>query len=144
MHLNQTSVSMEFVDNQQVLDVLHAKPKVMIGELLALRTLIIKVAKEESITLEESLKWGQASYISKQGSTVRIGQFDNQYYALYVHCQTQLIETYKEIYKDIFRYSGKRGLLFAVGNELPVVQLKHCIAMALRYHQLKHLPLLGN
>ena len=135
---------MQFIENKQALAKLQSEPVGMADKLLVLRQLIIDVAIEENInSLEETLKWNQVSYITKQGSTIRLGVYDDQHYALYVHCQSLLIPTYKELYADQFIYQGKRALLFTLQQKLPKKALKHCIALALRYHQLKHLPLLG-
>jgi len=30
-----------------------------------------------------------------------------------------------------------------LGDKIPLVALKHCIALSLNYHRIKHLPLLG-
>ncbi len=136
---------MQFIENKSAVNSLKSDHKEMTKCLLALRQLIVDVAAKESVpVLEEALKWGQASYIAKQGSTIRIAEVDSQHYALYVHCQSSLIETYKEIYGDTFTYNGNRAVVFSLHENLPVSELAHCIAMALRYHKLKHLPLLGN
>ena len=36
-----------------------------------------------------------------------------------------------------------RAIVFDETDELPVDELKYCILLALRYHRVKHLPLLG-
>ena len=116
-------------------------------KLLFLRQLVFDTASEiEGIdTIEETLKWGEPSYIAKGGSTVRIGWKASKptQYAMYFHCQTKLIDTFKEVYGDKFIYEGNRAILFDENDKLPVKELKHCIALALTYHSRKHLPLLG-
>lgn len=115
--------------------------------LLSIRQAIFEVAEADKVgDIEETLKWGEPSYLAKGGSTVRINQLSksSQNIAVYFHCQTTLIETFKEIYGDVFNYEGKRAIVINVSNEIPMKALKHCISMALRYHKIKHLPLLGN
>ena len=110
-------------------------------KLMQLRKLIFDVAsKTEGVDeLEETLKWGQPSYLtkkSKSGSTIRIGREKKTEgdYAIYFKCQTSLVNTFKELYKDQFRYEGNRAILFNINDKIPVGELNHCIAMALTYH----------
>lgn len=114
----------------------------------ALRQLILEVASEdESIgPIEETLKWGEPSYLAKKGSTVRINWNPKapDQYAMYFKCTSKMVTTIQEIYGDLFRYEGTRALVFGLDEELPKEELKNCIYMALRYHSLKHLPMLGS
>ena len=111
-----------------------------------LRSLIFEVARENGMDdLKETLKWNEPSYLTKNGTTVRIdwkSSSPNEY-AMYFHCRTKLVETFKVLYSDLFRYQGKRAIMFALGCPIPEKELKHCIFLALRYHQLKTLPFLG-
>jgi len=110
------------------------------------RELIFSVAEQEGVfDLTESLKWGEPSYTSKIGSTIRYdwkAKFPDQY-CLYFNCKTSLIETFKEVYGDTFTYQGNRALIFNRHQNIPVKQLAHCISMSLRYKNIKHLALLG-
>ncbi len=111
-----------------------------------LREQIFRVADEENITdLEECLKWGQLSYVCKKGSTLRIDWKTSPpgEYAIYFNCNTRLIETFREIYPKTFNYVKNREIYFNLNTDLPVDALRQCIAMALKYHERKHLPLLG-
>ena len=109
--------------------------------LLALRRLIFDTAKatEGVGRIEETLKWGQPSYLTpdtRSGSTIRIGQVkstDDQY-AVYFHCQTDLVATFRELYPDEFRYGGNRTILFSTEDAVPQSALRHCLALALTYH----------
>jgi hypothetical protein len=89
--------------------------------------------------LEETLKWGQPSYLtpqSKSGSTIRLGRekkTDGDY-AIYFKCQTSLVATFREQYQDKFRYEGNRAILFRIDDKVPIRELSHCVAMALTYH----------
>lgn len=62
---------------------------------------------------------------------------------VYFHCQTILIETFKEIYPDEFEYEGRRAIVIPLSVSTAGGPLSHCLQMALLYHSLKHLPLLG-
>ena len=110
------------------------------AKLLALRRLIFDTARTTKGvgTLEEALKWGQPSYLTtetKSGSTIRIDQEKKAagQYAVYFHCQTDLVETFRELYPEL-RYGGNRSILFSVEDKLPEAELRHCVALALTYH----------
>ncbi|MGB0864423.1 MAG: DUF1801 domain-containing protein [Saprospiraceae bacterium] len=122
-------------------------PEYVRPKLDLLRNLILETAKEDSkITeIEETLKWGEPSYLVKKGSTIRIDwktKTPNQY-AIYFKCTSKLVLTFKELYGETFRYENNRAILFDMNDEIPVNELKTCIKLALNYHHLKHLPRLG-
>lgn len=109
--------------------------------LLALRSLILDVAAEtEGVgQLEETLKWNEPAYLTpktKSGTTIRINAHkgSDSEYALYVHCQTDLVDRYRQLYADELRFEGNRAVIFSRDEELPLDAVKHCIAMALTYH----------
>lgn len=115
-------------------------------QLLAVRGLIFGVATEKALgTVEETLKWGEASYRVKGGTTVRIDwkPKDPEVIKVFVHCQTRLIETFREVYRSEFEYEGKRALLIPLSTNIEQVPLAHCLELALNYHRIKHLDLLG-
>lgn len=64
-------------------------------------------------------------------------------YAMYFHCKTKLVDTFKELYKDKFTFEGNRAIVFNINDKVSVNELKHCISLSLTYHKIKHLPLLG-
>ncbi len=112
-----------------------------------LRDLIIASASEiDSIQeIEETLKWGEPSYLVKKGSTIRMDwkpRAPNQY-ALYFNCNTRLVETFKMVFGDLFNYEKNRAILFDMDDEIPSKELKECVEMALKYHSLKDKPFLG-
>ncbi len=112
----------------------------------ALRALILEVAAQQEVgPLEETLKWGEPAYLttaSKSGTTIRIDWKPRQpdQYALYLNCQTTLVETYRSLFPDL-KYDGNRAILFDLDQNLPADELRVCISMALRYHQDKSIPL---
>jgi hypothetical protein len=54
--------------------------------------------------------------------------------AVYFHCQTDLVATFRELYPDEFRYGGNRSILFNTDDAIPEPALRHCVALALTYH----------
>jgi len=116
-------------------------------KLLFLRKLILDTAADtEGVsTVQETLKWGEPSYLVKSGSTIRLGlkKSSPDQYALYFHCKTRLVDTYKEIYSDKFKFEGSRAIVFDKNDVLAIEELKHCISLSLTYHKIKHLPMLG-
>ncbi|MBU2884794.1 DUF1801 domain-containing protein [Gilvimarinus agarilyticus] len=110
------------------------------------RDLIFSVAMQDDITdITETLKWGEPSYVSKIGSTIRIDWKDKypEQFCIYFNCKTSLIETFKEIYGDTFTYEGNRAIVLKRNQVIPYKELAHCLSMSLRYKQIKHLVLLG-
>ncbi|MEH2558965.1 hypothetical protein V1286_006494 [Bradyrhizobium algeriense] len=123
--------------------IFSAYPNPVKSKLLALRRLIFDTADttEGVGALDETLKWGQPSYLtneSKSGSTIRIDQVKAEagQYAVYFHCQTDLVETFRELYPEL-RYGGNRSILLDAGEKLPEAALRHCVALALTYHARK-------
>jgi Domain of unknown function (DU1801) len=124
--------------------VFSAYPKPIRTKLLALRRLILDTAKATSGVgaLQETLKWGQPSYLtseSKSGSTIRIDRVKSaaNQYAVYFHCQTDLVETFRRLYPSELSYAGNRCILLDAGAKLPEPALRHCVALALTYHRNK-------
>ncbi|HIG43175.1 MAG TPA: DUF1801 domain-containing protein [Gammaproteobacteria bacterium] len=115
--------------------------------MLRLRQLVLDTGAKYSEVggIEETLRWGEPSYITKKGSTLRIGWKDStpDQYAMFFHCQTQLVDTFKELYRDTFEFEGNRAIVFDKKDKIPVRELTHCIFLTLTNHQRKHLPLLG-
>ncbi len=138
---------MELTSNPKVKDVFNNYPKSVQRQLLHLRELIISAASEIDglENLEETLKWGEPSYLTKHGSTVRMDwkQKSPDRFAIYFKCTSSLVPTFKTIYKNKFEFEGNRAIVFKLRDKVPDTELKHCISMALTYHKVKHLPLFG-
>lgn len=138
---------MSKIINQAVADVFESYPPTIRKKLLSLRKLIYGIAaKDKNIgALEECLKWGEPAYLAKNGSAVRINwkASSPDHLFVYFNCKTILVETFKELYGNSFCYQDNRALVFNVNDEIPLALLKHCIALSLNYHRIKHLPLLG-
>lgn len=122
-------------------------PKEIRSKLKYLRDLILETATEiASIKeIEETLKWGEPSYLVKKGSTIRIDWKPKtpHQYAMYFKCTSKLVVTFKEVFGNLFKYEKTRAILFNIPDEIPEKELKICIAAALKYHTIKNKPLLG-
>lgn len=125
----------------RVAAVLDTYPAPLKEQLTWLRSLIFEAASatEGVGPLEETLKWGEVSYLTSQsgsGTTVRIAQDKRSGQpAIFVNCQTNLVSRYRELYADGFSFDGDRGVI--VGAAPDEAALKHMIALALTYHSAK-------
>jgi hypothetical protein len=110
-------------------------------QLLALRDLVFDVAAATPGVgrIEETLKWGQPSYLTpetRSGTTVRIDAHPAGGAAIYVNCQTNLVETFRAYYPGL-EYEGVRAVVLRPDAPLPREQLRHVIALTLTYHARK-------
>lgn len=111
-----------------------------------LRDLILETASQIDIDkIEETLKWDEPSYLTRKGSTIRMDwkAKNPDHYALFFNCNTSLVETFKILYGNLFKYEKNRAILFDMNENIPESELKECIRMALQYHSLKGKPFLG-
>ncbi len=113
---------------------------------MALREQVFRVAKSTAGVgeIEETLKWGEPAYVTKNGagSTVRMdwkpkapGQC-----AMYFHCQTNLVETFRTLFPTDFAFEGNRAIVFPIGEAVAEDALSVCIAASLTYHLQKSKP----
>lgn len=104
--------------------------------LLALRETIFGVAAETDGVgeLTETLKWGQISYLNPAGTTLRIDTApgDDERIAMYVHCQTSIVESLRGPYEGLFDFDGTRAIILPDGD-VPPAALRDCIRRALSY-----------
>lgn len=110
-------------------------------QLLALRQAVFDVAADTPGVgrIDETLKWGQPSYLTpetKSGTTVRIDAHSAGGVAIYVNCQTDLVETFKAHYPAL-AYEGVRAVVLPRGVALPEPAIRHIIALTLTYHARK-------
>lgn len=138
---------MDKFQTPEVEEVFDNYPESIRRKLMFLRQLILDTASEtgDVIKLEETLKWGEPSYLCKGGSTIRINwkKSKPKQYAMYFHCKTKLVDIFKEIYRDKFNFEGNRAIVFNEDDKIPIEELKHCISLSLTYHIRKNLPMLG-
>lgn len=132
----------------QVAKVIADYPPQATAVFAATRKLVVSVAKE-TVGLdktEETLKWGEPSYLADGGSTIRMkwSEKNPEQFSLYFNCNSILVETFKELYQDEFTYDGNRAMSFPISEKIPEDALKHCMSMAMQYHKLKKQPLMGN
>jgi hypothetical protein len=133
---------MSFIfSNPDVEAVFDQYPLPIRGKILEVRQLIFDVAAElpEVGPLEETLKWGEPSYIpskTKSGSMVRVHHHPSKPfdYGVYFICSTTLVDTFRELYPNTFTFNKNRCLEFMCAEPIPVKELKHCIKLALTYY----------
>lgn len=138
---------MKLISDPRVEEVFNQYPKSVKTQMLNLRDLVLTAASEiEGLDkLEETLKWGEPSYLTKHGSTIRMDwkKKNPEQFALYFKCTSKLVETFKILYKNILRFEGNRAIVFQLDEKIPEKEIKHCVTLALTYHKVKHLPMLG-
>lgn len=137
-------MAMTSFEDTAVGEVFAAYPAELRSKLLRLRELIFEVASETDGVgrLEETLKWGQPSYLThhpKSGTTIRIDGINSNpgRYGMFVHCQTSLVPTYRELYSGILEFDGDRAIVLDVDSDPPEDVLRQCIELALTYHRTK-------
>ncbi len=139
--------SLKIDTNPDVKTVFKKYPPDIRKLMISLRKLIIETANETDHVdkIEETLKWGEPSYITKHGSTIRIDwkEKNPDQYAIYFKCTSKLVPVFKEVFGETFNYEGTRAIIFAMDDVVPETELKSCIKAALTYHKVKHMPLLG-
>lgn len=130
--------------NPQVAAIFDAYPEPVGARLRRLRELILETARETPGVgaLDETLKWGQVSYLtaaSRSGSTLRIDAVKAVpgRYALYVNCKTDLAATFRDLYGEALTVEGQRALVFDAARPVDETMLRHCIALTLTYHRRK-------
>lgn len=133
--------------NPKVDEVFANYPDKVRNKMQYLRALVIETAEETDgiDELEETLKWGEPSFITKNGSTLRMDwkeKIPNQY-AMYFHCTSRLVHTFRMVFDHKFQYEGNRAIVFQLNQKIPELELKECIKASLTYHNVKHLITLG-
>lgn len=107
--------------------------------LVQIRTLIYTIAAENKDIGEitESLKWGQPTYStlkSKSGTPIRMDRLNDQV-AIYFHCQTSLIENFRELFANDLQFLNNRAILLNPLEPLPLNEIRFCLSSALLYHK---------
>ncbi|MBK8553244.1 MAG: DUF1801 domain-containing protein [Ignavibacteria bacterium] len=138
---------LQMITNPDVKKVFDNYPGFVRNKMLNLRELVIETARETGgiTSIEETLKWGEPSYLTKCGSTIRMDWKPRspECYAMYFKCTSRLVETFKKKHKDQFHFEGNRAIVFQMNDVIPKKKLKQCIRAALTYHKIKHLKELG-
>ena len=138
---------MELKTNPKVTEKFENYPDNVRDKMRFLRELVIETAKEiEGVNiLEETLKWDEPSFLTKNGSTLRMDwekKTPNQN-QMYFKCTSRLVETFRLVFGDFFEYEKNRAIIFQLNQEIPVEELKKCIKATLTYHKVKQLETLG-
>ncbi|MGG5372738.1 DUF1801 domain-containing protein [Enterococcus sp. AZ196] len=107
--------------------------------LLEIRQLIFDISREVAPdeSLVENLKWNQPSYTAKKGTPIRLDTFGDDNIAIFFHCQTHLIEQFREMFQDELTFSKNRAIIIDPDAPLPIENLRICIQMGLTYHKNK-------
>jgi hypothetical protein len=131
----------------RVNDVFANYPDFVRDKLQHLRELVIETAEEtEGVTvLEETLKWGEPSFVTKNGSTLRMDWKEKtpDQYAMYFQCTSRLVNTFRLVFDHKFQFEGKRAIVFKLSEKIPELELKQCIRASLIYHNVKEQITLG-
>ena len=130
--------------NPEVAALFEAYPPKIRQKLLSLRQLIFDTAVSTKGVgkLEETLKWGQPSYVTVEtnsGTTIRLDQVKVTAgeFAIYTHCQTPIIDNFRQMYGKEFKFEKNRAIHFDVSDNIPVKKIREFITMALTYHLTK-------
>ena len=112
--------------NPAVAKVFATYPPKLRQRLLAVRRMIFEVAKQtEGVgKLQETLKWGEPAYLTAEtraGSTIRLAwrESDPARIALLFHCQTNLVESFRERFAAELQFEGNRAVVLGVASALP-------------------------
>ena len=124
----------------------HPEPVRM--RLLEIREVLFATADEtEGVgPITETLKWGEPAYLteaSQSGTTIRLGSVAAAPgdCAVLFNCRTQLIETFRRHFDDVFAFDGNRALILPAAGPLPRAPLMLCLRTALTYHRWKRTDL---
>lgn len=112
------------------------------ARLLEVRAEIFAQAKGDPVVgeLTEALRWGQPSYLtsaSKSGTTIRLGLHGGPsgVPAMFVHCQTSIIEELRNQFPEPSVFDGNRAILLKADGPDVSNLVRIAIGRALRYHK---------
>ena len=124
-----------------VMAAFDAYPAAIRAQLLTVRRLIFETAATTDGVgpLTEALRWGEPAYLTAatgSGSTVRLGwpRATPERCAVYFHCRTSLVATFRTLFADELAFEGNRAILLGTSDPLPEGPLAACLAIALTYH----------
>ena len=138
---------MELITHPKVDAVFAFYPEFVRDKMQRLRELVIETAEETGTitSLEETLKWGEPSFVTKNGSTLRMDWKPRapDQYAMYFQCSTRLVEAFRLVFDHKFQFEGNRAIVFLLDEKIAEEELRACIRATLTYHNVKHLKTLG-
>lgn len=125
-----------------VLQAFSDYPETEKSTLLAVRELIFSVQKSdpEIGQIQEALRWGQLSFLTvnpETGSMIRLALTKSGRPAMFFHCGTTLVETFRAQYSHIFEFESNRAVVLQMPVDETVAELSRCIKQALRYKLLR-------
>ena len=105
--------------------------------LLELRALAYQTAEADTRIglLSETLKWNQPSYLPvkpRVGTAVRLGTFGTNHVAMFVNCQTTLVNHWRESLPHL-SYSKTRAIVLNPNATMPTAELQQCMGEAFTY-----------
>jgi len=116
-------------------------PDAIRSRVMMLRELIFATAAGDPRIgpLTESLKWGEPAYLPKTpriGTTVRIAwkKVAPHQFGMYVHCQTNLVDTFRSLFPDQLKFDGNRAVISDEDGSIRENAMAFCISAALAYH----------
>jgi Domain of unknown function (DU1801) len=127
--------------NRAVAEAFASYPPAVRSQLMALRESIFRAAADTACVgeIEETLKWGEPAYLtaqSKSGSTIRLGWKKSRpaEFAMYFNCQTNLVETFRVLFPNEFKFEGQRAIWFSSSDAWPRDAVAFCVRAASTYH----------
>lgn len=136
-----SSVVMPAFERVEVAEKFVAVPPEARARLLELRSLIFDTAAATPGVgrLEEDLRWGEPTYLtseSKSGTSIRIHWKARRpdCCAMYVHCQTSVVERFRLLHGDRLELEGSRAVLVPIAQQVPKNALRDFVRLALTYH----------
>ena len=85
--------------------------------------------------LTETLKWGEPSFLTKTGTTLRIAWKAKtpDEIGLFVIFRTDLLDQTRSLYPDAFRYEGTRALFLSLAAPIPEQAVAHLASRTQTY-----------
>ena len=101
-----------------------------------MRAEILAAAADLAISVEETTKWGEPAFVppKRVGTTLRLGHRP-EHCALFVNCQTTLVDQWRTLFPDAFEYEGTRAALIPASGAFDRDAFHHIASMALTYHR---------
>lgn len=121
--------------------VFSSYPKKLRAPLLEVRALIFDIASQTDGVgpIVETLRWNEPSYLTEEtgsGSMVRVAPFGDDKIAVFFHCQTTLVDSFRGLFPEL-EYSKNRAIVLDPTKALPIGELGICIEMSLTYKLMK-------
>ena len=127
--------------NKKVEAIFKAFPPLFRKQITLLREKIFRIAAATDGVgpLTETLKWDSPSYLTSEsgsGTTIRIDRHAGRptKYGIYVHCQSDVINQFRDQTGARLDYDGNRGIVLDIKDETQPDEIDLFIRLALTYH----------